>query len=101
MREKKGLTQAAVAEHLGIERTTIMNEINHDTTGYNIASPDCGRDRNGVFHCECGNCTERINVNMGVELRRIANVLDRISNNISFEYAKGAPPIPANGKEGV
>lgn len=24
--------------------------------GYAIASPYCGRDENGVFHCFCGKC---------------------------------------------
>lgn len=24
--------------------------------GYDIRSPKCGRDKNGIYHCFCGNC---------------------------------------------
>lgn len=24
--------------------------------GYSIKSPNCGRDKKGVFHCTCGKC---------------------------------------------
>ena len=27
-----------------------------DEMMYEINSPDCGRDKNGVFHCVCGKC---------------------------------------------
>ena len=27
-----------------------------EKTGYIVKSPKCGRDENGVFHCECGKC---------------------------------------------
>lgn len=27
-----------------------------DDKSYEIKSPLCGRDRDGIFHCECGNC---------------------------------------------
>ena len=27
-----------------------------DEMVYEINSPDCGRDKNGVFHCVCGKC---------------------------------------------
>lgn len=25
-------------------------------SGYNIKNQNCGRDKNGAFHCECGQC---------------------------------------------
>ena len=27
-----------------------------DEMVYEINGPDCGRDKNGVFHCVCGKC---------------------------------------------
>lgn len=27
-----------------------------DEMAYEINGPDCGRDKNGVFHCVCGKC---------------------------------------------
>ena len=27
-----------------------------DEMAYEINDPDCGRDKNGVFHCVCGKC---------------------------------------------
>lgn len=27
-----------------------------DEMAYEINGPDCGRDKNGVFHCVCGRC---------------------------------------------
>ncbi|WNX84398.1 hypothetical protein RWV98_17765 [Agathobaculum sp. NTUH-O15-33] len=27
-----------------------------ETNRYLVASPKCGRDKNGVFRCVCGNC---------------------------------------------
>ncbi len=27
-----------------------------DEMVYEINGPDCGRDKNGVFHCVCGRC---------------------------------------------
>jgi len=27
-----------------------------DEMAYEINSPNCGRDKNGVFHCVCGRC---------------------------------------------
>ena len=27
-----------------------------NSLGYKINSPNCGRDKNGVFHCKCGKC---------------------------------------------
>lgn len=34
------------------EKTDIQN----DCQGYDIKSKHCGRDKNSVFHCECGKC---------------------------------------------
>lgn len=36
------------------EKTDIQN----DCQGYDIKSKHCGRDKNGVFHCECGKCKD-------------------------------------------
>lgn len=38
-------------------------------TAYEVVGSDCGRDKDGVFHCVCGMCRplrkgeERININ--------------------------------------
>lgn len=38
--------------------------------GFQIASPDCGRDITGTFHCVCGECMPlRVNVSEGGKYR--------------------------------
>lgn len=35
----------------------LQQEADAKKIGYDIKSPSCGRDKHGVFHCECGKCT--------------------------------------------
>lgn len=34
----------------------IVWETDMQNLRYDIKSPNCGRDKNGVFHCRCGKC---------------------------------------------
>ena len=49
---------------------TIIDDVNvtEQTTGYLIQGPDCGRDKDGIFHCRCGKC-KSVNENMPKSMR--------------------------------
>ena len=38
--------------------------------GFQIAGPDCGRDKTGTFYCNCGHCMPlRVDISKGGEYR--------------------------------
>ncbi len=40
-----------------------------DKSHFIIKGSKCGRDKNGTFHCQCGECTEKLNENSSLVIK--------------------------------
>ena len=62
---------------------------------FRIASPDCGRDSTGTFHCVCGECVPlRINVREGGKYRGDDSGDGRYEGE---EHVDFSPPFGSSG----